>query len=445
VIIFARDEGLYRIEADGTGERAVTALDRAHGEYSHTWPEFLPDGRTFLFVVRSTQPEHSGVYMGSLDSSARTRLMADYSRAVYSRAGYLLFARDGTLFAQRFDPQVPRLTGVPLQIAANVKHHPGSDAAFDVSDTGVLVYRESEDLPVTRLSLVNRAGERVGDFGPVGAFKHPRFSPDGQRIVVESLEEKGTSNGDLVLFDLARGGTRRLTRDPAPDVAPAWSPDGRRIAFSSKRGTRYDVYVKIVDGSAPATLLLGYEGDKYVEDWAPGGDALLLTVQRTGLWKAPLAERAKPSLIRGTASAERWLSEISADGRWIAYSTLEGRDSEVYVEALDGSLSRHRSQVSSNGGSEPHWRRDGREIFYLTADGQVASVAVTQSADGESLRLQKPRHLFKAVVSGTATSSNFDVTPDGERFVINTLLGYPAVPPVHVVVNWPALLQPQSP
>jgi serine/threonine protein kinase len=445
VIIFARDDGLYRINADGTGERAATTLDRARGEYSHTWPEFLPDGRRFLFVVRSTQSEFAGLYMGSLDSSARTRLMPDYSRTVYSRAGYLLFARDGALFAQGFDPQVPRLTGMPQQIAAHVKHHPGSDAAFDVSDNGVMVFRESEDLPVTRLTLVNGAGERIGGFGPIGAYKHPRFSPDGQRIVVESQEEKGSSNGDLVLFDLARGGSRRLTRDAAPDVVPAWSPDGSQIAFSSKRGSRYDVYLKTVDGSAPAALLLGYEGDKYVEDWAPSGDALLLTVQRSGLWKAPLAANAKPALIRGTASAERWLSEISPDGKWIAYSTLEGRESEVYVEALDGSGSTPRLQVSSSGGFEPHWGRDGREIFYLTADGWIASVAVTPNPDGRSLIPQKPVNLFRAIVSGPATSSNFDVTADGKRFVINTLLGYPPVPPVHVVVNWTRLLLPQTP
>jgi Tol biopolymer transport system component len=442
VILFARDDGVYRINADGTGERAVTTLDRAHGEYSHTWPEFLPDGRRFLFVVRSADPQHSGVYLASLDSSVRTRLMPDYSRAVYSPEGYVLFARDGSLFAQPFDPDVPELKGLPLQIAASVKSHPGGDAAFDVSDNGVLIFRETEDLQVTRLYLVDRDGTRVGDFAPVGSYKHPRFSPDGQRIVVESFEGKASSNGDLVVFDLARGGMRHLTSDLAPDVTPAWSPDGRQIAFSSKRGVRYDVYVKTVDSSATETVLVGSDGDKFVEDWTPEGDALLLTVQRSGLWTMPLGQGAKPSLVRGTASGDRWLSEVSPDGRWIAYSTREGRESEVYIEPFGGSGSRPRLQVSTRGGSEPHWRGDGREIFYLTADRQIAAVAVAPSPDGRSLNPQKPRNLFKAVVSGSNTSSNFDVSPDGTRFVVNTLLGYPAVPPVHVVLNWTQLVKP---
>lgn len=438
VILFARDEGLFRIERDGSGERAVTTLDRERGEVSHTWPEFLPDGRTFLFLVRSTLPEYSGLYVGSLDSPVRTRLTSDYSRAVYA-AGYLFFARDGALMAQPFDARTRQLKGNAQQIATRVKYHAGSDGAFDVSNDGVLVYRGSEDLPVTRLQVLDPTGQRIGSMAPaIGAYRNPRFSPDGQRIVAES-QQAGNVNSDLVLFDLARGGSSRLTRNEAPDVAPTWSPDGRAIAFSSKRATRYDVYVKTVDDTTPEQLVVGFDGDKVVEDWS--GDSLLLSVFRSGLWSAPLSDTgtSQRRLVRPTASIERWLAEVSPDGKWIAYNSVEPNDSEVYVEPLDGSGTSRRQQISSQGGYEPHWRQDGREIYYLTEDGFVASVAL--DVQGDTLVPQKPVKLFAVKVPGPGATSNFHVTGDGKRFVVNSLLGYPPVPPVHVVVNWTRLLQ----
>ena len=250
------------------------------------------------------------------------------------------------------------------------------------------------------------------------------------------VQESGNFNPDLLLFDLVRGGTQRLTRNDAPDVAPTWSPDGRAIAFSSKRATQYDVYVKALDESSPERLVMGFDGDKYVEDWA--GDSLVLSVFRSGLWTAGItSEASPPTLIRSTASTDRWLAEASPDGKWIAYNTVDGIDSEVYVESLHGSGTGRR-QVSAHGGFEPHWRKDGRELYYMTSDGQIAAVAV--APQGDTLSLQKPRNLFSVLVPGPAVTSNFHVSEDGKRFVVNTLLGYPPVPPVHVVVGWRGLL-----
>jgi serine/threonine protein kinase len=436
VILFARDEGLFRIAPDGNGERPVTTLNREHGEVRHGWPEFLPDGRSFIFLVRSTQPDRTGMYVGSLDSPDIKRIGNDYSRAVYSRDGYLLFARDGSLFAQPFDLRAKELKGTAQQIAPHVKYHPGSDGAFDVSDNGVLIFRELEDLPVTRVQILDDTGARLGPIAPIGAYRHPRFSPDGQRVVVES-QEVGNLNSDLVMFDLARGGTSRLTRNESPDVAPTWSPDGQSIAFSSKRSTRYDVYIKNVNDSSPEQLVAGMEGDKFVEDWS--GDSLIVSIQRMGLMTMPLNNRrAQPTLIRPTASVERWLAEVSPDGKWIAYNSVDADEREVFVESLQGSGTRPRKQVSADGGYEPHWRHDGRELYYITSDGQIAAVTVTP--DGDTLRLDKPRKLFRVIVPGLGTTSNFHPAPDGKRFVVNTLLGYPPVPPVHIVVNWQQLL-----
>ncbi len=176
-------------------------------------------------------------------------------------------------------------------------------------------------------------------------------------------------------------------------MTPSWSPDGREIAFSSKRGSRYEIFTKAIDDVSPEQLRPGPDGDKYVEDWTVDG-ALVETVMRNGLWRAPLEAGRLPSLIRETASADRWLAEVSPDGRWIAYTSSEFGAPEVYVEPVARSGARVRHKVSAQGGAEPHWRHDGRELFYLTADGYVASVAVKTGEDLDPQRAAGalPRH-----------------------------------------------------
>ncbi len=428
VLLFATNDGLRRINADGTRLAAVTTIDSARGEYSHGWPEFLPDGRRFVFVIRSTQPDKSGLYLMSLDDPTRKWIMPDHSRAAYSSAGYLLYVRDGSLVAQRFDERTEKVLGMPEQVAVRLKYHTGGDGAFDVSDD-VLIYRQSESLPLTRLMLLDRDGHQTRPGLPIGTYRHPRFSPDGKRILMESLEAR-SSNADLMLYDLARSIFSPVTRNDAPDVAPAWSPDGREIAFSSKRGGRYETYTKVIDDVRPEQLRPGPDGDKYVEDWTVNG-ALVETIIRGGLWLAPLDAGKGPSLIRATDRAERWLAEVSPDGRWIAYTTFEFGSPEVYVEPV--ARSGARFQVSARGGAEPHWRGDGGELFYLTADSYVASVPITP---GETWQPQKAQILFRAWVPEPAGTSDFHVTSDGKLFVVNTMLGFPSVPSVQVVVGW---------
>ena len=359
--------------------------------------------------------------------------MPDYSRAAYS-SGYLLFARDGALVAQRFDERSGELRGNPTELAVRLKYHGGGDGAFDVAGT-VLIHRQSEGLPMTRLLFLDRDGKQVRPALPIGTYRHPRFSPDAKRIVMESLDPR-SANSDLVLFDLARSMFESITRSDAPDVNPSWSPDGREIAFSSKRGSRYETFTKAIDDVTPEQLRPGPDGDKYVEDWTVDG-ALIETVLRNGLWRAPLAAGSPPSLIRRTASAERWLAEVSPDGRWIAYTSSEFGAPEVYVDPVGQSGERARHKVSAEGGAEPHWSQDGRELFYLTTDGYLASVSVQT---GEDLNPQKARVLFRVSVPEPANTSDFHVTQDGKLFVVNTIVGYPQVPPVHVAVNWTALL-----
>lgn len=434
VLIFGAAGGIVRVAANGSGRAFVTALDEGAGDYQHGWPEFLPDGRRFLYVVRSRVPDRTGIYLGSLDSGVHRKVMPAYSRVAYSPTGHLLFVRDFTLTAQAIDLRTAELRGEALALASPVKYHVGSDGAFDVSSTGILVYRMNEGLPTTKLTLFDRRGRVLRTLTQPGSFRHPRFSPDGSRLAVED------ARGDVPLPDLwvlgpASDRAARFTSDVAPDIRPAWSPDGRRLAFSSKRGTSYDIYLKTLDVLEGEQVLWRSERDKLVEDWSPDGRALSVTVLRSGLWRYPLDITQAPTLIRESFNAETWQSEFSPDGRWLAYMSEESGRAEVYVEPVPATGARW--QVSASGGAEPHWRRDGGELFYLTLNQWIAAIETPERGGWSQTA---PALLFRAPVTETRGGSDFSVSPSGE-FVVNVLQSDQAIPSVEVLVNWAELLQ----
>lgn len=434
VLIYGIAGGIARVSADGSGRSVLTTVDKAAGDYQHGWPEFLPDGTHFVYIIRSRVPERTGLYLGSLESpSLRKWIMPAYSRVAYSPTGHLLFVRNGTLMAQAFDPQGAVLSGEPLPIAASVKAHSASDGAFDVSATGILIYRANEGLPSTRLVLFDRHGRQLREITSVGFLRHPRFSPDGNRIAAEQAQTDAP-NADLWVFEPAANRASRFTSAPAPDIRPTWSPDGRRIAFSSKRGTAYDIYVKGVDVLGEEKVLWHTDSDKLVEDWSPDGRVLSVTVLRSGLWSYPLDLTQKPTLIREGISAETWQSEFAPDGRWLAYVSSVSGIPEVYVEPVPATGDRW--QVSNNGGAEPHWRRDTGELFYLTLDHWIAAIAVPENGRWS---LTAPSRLFAVSIPDTVGGSDYTVSPAGE-IAVNLLQTNQAIPPVEVVVNWTSLL-----
>jgi eukaryotic-like serine/threonine-protein kinase len=437
VLLFASEGGISRIAPDGSGRAQVTTVDEAAGDYQHGWPEFLPDGNQFVYIIRSRVEARTGLYLGSLGSSIRKRIMPAYSRVAYSPTGHLLFVRNGTLTAQPFDINKTEVFGQPVTLAEPVKAHVASDGAFDLSSTGILVYRMNEGLPSTKLLLLDRRGRELRALtATAGFFRHPRFSPDGNRIAAEQAQSEAP-NPDIWLFGPVSDRASRFTSDPSPDIRPTWSPDGRRLAFSSKRGTTYDLYVKTVDVLDNEKVLWHSEFDKLVEDWSPDGRALSVTVLRSGLWSFPLDPAQKPTLIRAGFAAETWQSEFSPDGRWLAYVSAESGRTEVYVEPVPANGARW--QVSTNGGAEPHWRRDTGELFYLTLDHWIA--VLTVPAQG-TWSLTAPTRLFKVSVPETLGGSDFSVGPSGD-IVVNTLQADQAIPPVEVVVNWTSLLSPR--
>ena len=429
-MIFARRDGIYRLDAGGGTAERLTGVDEANGDLQHSWPEFLPDGRRFLYVVRSNRAERAGLYLGSIDGGDARRLGPASSRAVIA-GGRLFQVSNGSLVAYAVDEITAAVEREPTIIAERVKYHPEGDAAFDVSQSGVLVYSLSPGEIVTRLVLTDRRGRDIQTLD-TGVIRHPRFSPDGRRIAAEKMDPED-GNFDLWVYEVGREGSLRLTRTADPDVSPAWSPDGRRVAFSSKRGSVFDVYAKTVDGTDDERVLLTAPGDKLVEDWSPDGRFLTAALLRTGLWLLPLGAEGQPRLIRRGEGSDNWQSSFSPDGRWLAYMSTESGQPEVYVEPFPGTG--ERWQVSVGGGGEPHWS-GADELVYIDKDG----VLTTLRRGGSDWRSPDSQPLFRVYVSDILGRRDYAVSPDGRFIAINAFLRDPAVPPLQVVVNWPSLM-----
>ena len=272
-VLFAAQAGIYSVAPDGSQLTTVTTVDESAGDFQHAWPRFLPDGRRFLYIIRSSRAERTGLYLGSIDGGAPVRLMPGYSRATYSD-GHLFYVRDGTLLAQPFDVRRGTVSGSPMALSGRVKYHVEGDAAFDVVPSGVLIYYLEPGQASTRLTLFDRRGRETQALTDAGAYRQPRFSPDGTRIVAEKASLVD-SNVDLWIYDVARQSAVKLTSGDAPDVNPVWSPEGKRVVFSSKRDSTYHVFTKIVDGTEAEQQLEPSPGDALVEHWSHDGQYLV--------------------------------------------------------------------------------------------------------------------------------------------------------------------------
>ena len=264
-----------RIPVAGGPARPITTLEKSRGETLHMWPQFLPDSRHFLYLARSTQPEHDGVaYLGSLDSPAPARLFATDSHAVYAAPGYLLYMRANTLVAQPFDADSFRVTAEPVAVAQQVDFNAKSRrGAFSVSQTGVLAYRPIGGMK--RLTWVDRTGQTIESIGPPGYYFNPALSPDEKRVAVARLDPE-TGAQSIWLIESARGIASRFTFDQSKDDNPLWSSDGTRIVFESHRGGTLHLYEKAFTGTGQAELLLEKVGVRGTPlDWSRDGRFLL--------------------------------------------------------------------------------------------------------------------------------------------------------------------------
>ncbi|HYR46096.1 MAG TPA: hypothetical protein VER78_03740, partial [Thermoanaerobaculia bacterium] len=450
VIVFtpAPGERLFRVSAAGGPATPVTTLDSSRQENSHRWPVFLPDGRHFLYFARSRQKENRAIYVGSIDSKETRPLMSGNSNVLFAPSsagtseGYLLFEREGFLMARRFDAATLRLEGDPLTVAERVR---GSDpltaANFTVSQTGVLAYGRGTQIGYRQLVWIDRSGKLLGSIGPPGIYVDVNLSPDGKRAALDTVNIE-VGGREVALMDLTRGVMSRLTPGETADWSPVWSPDGSRIAFGvNQTATTWDLYQKPSSGAGKEELLLKSDSPKVPEDWSPDGRFLLYTViqhaSKREIWVLPLSGDRKGLPVLQTPFDE-FLPNFSPDGRWIVYVSDESGRPEVYVQTFPISSAKWR--VSTNGGSHPRWRRDGKEIFYFAPEGRLMAVPVTAGAAFEA---GAPRMLFETgmVLSPLNERHRFCVAADGERFLLLRNVEEQNAQPLTVVFNWMADLK----
>jgi Tol biopolymer transport system component len=431
-------EPIHRVSAIGGKPVPVTSFDASRRETTHRWPIFLPDGRRFLFFSgshsTSAQSDLDAIFVGSLDGGKPKLLVQARSNAAYA-SGHLLFVRHKTLLAQRFDPKSLTLSGDAVPIAENVQDDPGFfNAVFSVSQQGTLAYQEAGGtIGLSEVAWLDRSGKKIGVLGDPADYYDPRISPDGRRVAVVIGDP-----GDIWIYDVSRPARTRLTFAPGSDNAPTWSPDGRRVAFSSQRSGSGDLYAKPASGTGADELLSSSKAVKVANSWSPDGRYLVYTAvpeapgSKANLWLLSVADRKASPLVR--AEFDEVAGAFSSDGRWLAYASNESGQYEIYVKTfpeLGGNW-----QVSTAGGIEPRWRRDGKELFYLSTDGKVMSVEV--HTDG-AFEIGTPQALFVTPFKN-ASGWRYDVSPDGQRFLVNRPVDEESSP-ITLVQNWTALLK----
>jgi len=443
VILFSpiTDGPLYRVSASGGVPVPVTQLDPSRGDTSHRWPFFLPDGRHFLYIVAnfgySRRSEKFGIYVRSLDSKEEKQLVRASSSMAYAPPGYLLFLRERNLFAQPFDAKSLRITGDPLPVAEQIQWFPQNyRALFTVSENGVLLYQTRAASTLSQLAWFDRTGKELGSLGPPGDQANPRISRDGKGVALDIMDSQ-TGNNDIWIHESTRGVPTRFTSDPAYDALPIESPDGSRFVYMSLRQSHADLYLKSSTGPGSEQALLESARTKYPTDWSSDGRFILYRATDPStnleLWVLPMDGDRKPfPFIKAAFGVNQ--GQFSPDGRWVAYASNESGKWEVYVAPFPGPGGYWK--VSTAGGSEPRWRRDGKELFYLAPDGKLMAVEVRPGATfeaGAGVPLFQTRR--REPVS-TADLFSYDVSPDGQRFLISTTVEDLTASPLTVVLNW---------
>ena len=423
-------EGIKRVPEEGGTPIPVTALDPSRMEKSHIWPQFLPDGRHFVYFSNTAIPEDRAIFVGSLDSKQTTKLILSASMAVYASPGYLLYVREGILVAQVFDATSLRLAGEAMPVAESVILATNGRAAFSVSESGILAYRSGYSGGTADLHWFDRTGKALEKAGPLGPGTFPRISPDGTRIAVQQGDGEST---DIWLIELARGISTKFTFDPGFEGRPIWSPDGSRIAYAffKEGGDEFKLFARPATGFGKDELLLNSKRPVAPTAWSPDGNVLLYQepAGSRAIWTLPLHGEHNPVLLMQSPYPLSG-ANFSQDGHWVAYSSAESGIPEIYIRNFPEATG--KLQVSIGGGSGPRWRRDMKEIFYLALDGTLMSVPLQ---GGSSLKPGTPSKLFQTNMP-LSDYPPYDVTADGQRFIISAPPKSAANSPVTVVVNW---------
>ena len=446
IIVFAPGAtgGLFQVPDTGGQPAPVTTIDKSGAITSHRYPSFLPDGRHFTYLAQSVTNE---IWLGSLDGGPAKRLLTADSQAEYASPGYLLFVRQGALYAQHFDARAGTTSGDPTQVPVGGGIYPDLNgyAPFSAADNGVLAYRTGQRALTTAARMVNdRAGKLIEKAGQPGAYRNPKLSPDGKRAALEVVDPQG-HNQDIWILELASGMLSRLTFDPHNDIYPVWSPDSSRIAYGSDRDAgRFALYEKPANGSTGEQLVLQSGSETAAAapySWSPDGRFIIVRSFMSGFFSLGVLTVGDKVQVRvfDPSPFNQTEGQVSSGGRWIAYHSNESGRYEVYVQTFPSPGGKW--QISTDGGSHPTWRGDGRELYYYSRDGQLMAVPISSNAT--SLQVGPAMPLFNIrMLNGPNVSGGFrmqyDVASDGNRFLIDVPID-DAPPAITLALNWMAL------
>ena len=439
VILFDNHNSIYSVPDTGGEPTPVTTPDTARGEFFQL-PQFLPDGRHFIVQVRSGSPGADYIAAGSLDSKTVERLTSATTNAVYAPPGYLLYMDQSTLMVRAFNAKALRFTGGAVPVAQNVGMYAAAFYGyFSVSPAGVLAYETVPAVSTNQMTWFNRTGQKLGPVGQPDVYTTPVLSLDGSRLAV-SVGALGKHN--IWVYDLKRGTGSRLTADSSDDLNPVWSQDGRRVLFSSNRAGQYDIYQQAADGLGGADPVLQSKSQaKYLNDVTTDGRYAIFdnggASNETALWALPLFGDHKPfPFVGGGLRAAS--AQFSPNGGYVAYrSTETGRD-EIYVQTFPQQTGKW--QISASGGTEPMWRRDRKELYFLAPDQKL--MAVDMNTNAGTLQPGIPRELFQTQSIPPWYWKNIYVpSADGQRFLMLTPAVDAKPAPITVVVNWAGMLK----
>lgn len=441
-IVFASSptSPLFRVPASGGKPVPVTKLDASRREAAHRYPWFLPDGRHFLYTATAlgagTEQSQGGIRVGTLEGDDRL-VVNTVSNAQFS-SGRLVFVRERKVVAQGLDLARWELKGDPATVGpVDAPSEWGAFFAFSTSDSS-LTLAPPPNIP-SRLLWFDRAGREVAQVGASAPFGNFRLSPDGQQVATVILNT-AKDTPEIWIYENAPGAGTRVVFGSGANIDPVWSPDGQRILFGSNRGKVGfipNIWMKSLDGSAEEPFLQS-EDNLEPLDWSADGRFLaIIKVPLRGkrnneLWVLDATDRTRQIAV-ATDAPNQVAARFSPDGKWIAYASDETGTAEIYVRPFPGPGSRWK--VSTTGGTEPRWRKDGREIYYLSPDHKIMAVPVVLDA---TFRAAKPVTLFG--IHPSSFGDVFEASADGQRFLVNSLPEDASSPPLTLLLNWTGLL-----
>jgi eukaryotic-like serine/threonine-protein kinase len=380
-----------------------------------------------------------------LDGKPQRKLLGPDSKAI-AVDGYVIFNRGDVIYAQELDANRLLLRGQPTPLSDHVLTFGSSVganffASLSRGPNSVLAYRTGSAGLDVELTWFDRSGNRISTIGPAGPFSNPALSTDGKWMATGRRDAKGER--DIWLFDLGRGTNTRLTFDTADETNPTWSPDGRQIAFTGTGKGHRDIYVMDAHGTGAPELLLESPEEKNVEQWSPDGKYLVYNTSPPGgrqdLYVLPLFGDRKPIAMLTSPYIED-MGQISPSGKWLAYRSNESGTSEIYVLAFapNNPAARRKWRISTDGGMEPQWRADGKELFYLNGS---TLMSVEVKGDGAEFEAGLPKVLFDTILTSNITRNRYAASRDGQRFLMVTMTKDQVHPEIHVLLNWEAALR----